>query len=123
MESAKKEAESFGADTGKPAQPDKDPMADLWNERIRLIEKAISYYKEWSEIEGKKNASERTQSSPLFSSVKSYLDLGIESPEKIWEQIREELGNSKGQRKLFVDLGFKIEDLRQGKEKKNWTAI
>ena len=88
VESAKKEAESFGADTGKPAQPDKDPMADLWNERIRLIEKAISYYKEWSEIEGKKNASERTQSSPLFSSVKSYLDLGIESPEKIWEQIR-----------------------------------
>lgn len=118
VESAKKEAESFGADTGKPAQPDKDPMADLWNERIRLIEKAISYYKEWSEIEGKKNASERTQSSPLFSSVKSYLDLGIESPEKIWEQIREELGNSKGQRKLFVDLGFKIEDLRQGEEKK-----
>ena len=50
--------------------------------------------------------------------LKSYLDLGIESPEKIWEQIREELGNSKGQRKLFVDLGFKIEDLRQGKEKK-----
>ena len=118
VESAKKEAESFGADTGKPAQPDKDPMADLWNERIRLIEKAISYYKEWSEIEGKENASERTQSNPLFSSVKSYLDLGIESPEKIWEQIREELGNSKGQRKLFVDLGFKIEDLRQGEEKK-----
>lgn len=118
MESARKEAESFGADTGKPAQPDKDPMADLWNERIRLIEKAISYYKEWSEIEGKKNASERTQSNPLFSSVKSYLAPGIENPEKIWEQIREELGNSKGQRKLFADLGFKIENLRQGEEKK-----
>lgn len=118
IESAKKEAESFGVDTGKPARTDKDPMADLWNERIRLIEKAISYYKEWSEIEGKVNASERTQSNPLFSSVKSYLSPGMENPEKIWEQIREELGNSKGQRKLFVDLGFKIEDLRQGEEKK-----
>lgn len=118
MESARKEAESFGADTGKPTQSNKDPMADLWNERIRLIEKAISYYKEWSEIEGKVNASERTQSNPLFSSVKSYLAPGMENPEKIWEQIREELGNSKGQRKLFVDLGFKIEDLRQGEEKK-----
>ena len=118
IESAKKEAESFGVDTGKPARTDKDPRADLWNERIRLIEKAISYYKEWSEIEGKVNASERTQSNPLFSSVKSYLSPGMENPEKIWEQIREELGNSKGQRKLFVDLGFKIEDLRQGEEKK-----
>lgn len=118
MESARKEAESFGADTGKPTQSNKDPMADLWNERIRLIEKAISYYKEWSEIEGKKNASERTQSNPLFSSVKSYLAPGIENPEKIWEQIREELGNSKAQRKLFADLGFKIEDLRQGEGKK-----
>lgn len=118
IESAKNEAESFGVDTGKPARTDKDPMADLWNERIRLIEKAISYYKEWSEIEGKVNASERTQSNPLFSSVKSYLSPGMENPEKIWEQIREELGNSKGQRKLFVDLGFKIEDLRQGEEKK-----
>lgn len=118
IESAKNEAESFGVDTGKPARTDKDPMADLWNERIRLIEKAISYYKEWSEIEGKVNASERTQSNPLFSSVKSYLSHGMENPEKIWEQIREELGNSKGQRKLFVDLGFKIEDLRQGEEKK-----
>lgn len=118
MESARKEAESFGADTGKPTQSNKDPMEDLWNERIRLIEKAISYYKEWSEIEGKKNASERTQSNPLFSSVKSYLAPGIENPEKIWEQIREELGNSKAQRKLFADLGFKIEDLRQGEGKK-----
>ena len=118
IESAKKEAESFGVDTGKPARTDKDPMADLWNERIRLIEKAISYYKEWSEIEGKVNASERTQSNPLFSSVKSYLSPGMENPEKIWDQIREELGNSKGQRKLFVALGFKIEDLRQGEEKK-----
>ena len=108
IESAKNEAESFGVDTGKPARTDKDPMADLWNERIRLIEKAISYYKEWSEIEGKVNASERTQSNPLFSSVKSYLSPGMENPEKIWEQIREELGNSKGQRKLFVDLGFEI---------------
>lgn len=117
MESARKEAESFGADTGKPAQPGKDPMAELWNERIRLIEKAISYYKEWSEIEGKAKASERILSNPDFTTVRKYLGMGMEHPDKIWEAVRRKLGGSKEQRKLFADLGFKIENFRQGKDK------
>lgn len=105
---------STGGTTAKTST--KDLIAEQWQNRISLIEKALSAYKEWAELEGEESARKRVVENPVYKEVVSYLgiDGGLENPEKIWAEVQKKLGNTKEQNKLRVNLGFKIDDLQRG---------
>lgn len=95
----------------------KDPITDQWKERIKLIEKAISTYKEWAALEGKDKAYQRVQSNQTFSPVLSYIGTAedISDPSKIWERVLKEIPKDK--KELVMDVGFKVEKSSQDKLK------
>ena len=95
----------------------RDVIADQWKERIKLIEKAISTYKEWAELEGKGKAYQRVQSNQTFSPVLSYIgtEEDISDPSKIWEKVLKEIPKDK--KELVMEVGFKIEKSGQDKLK------
>lgn len=114
----KERKKAYEALSGKTKEEKKDPVAEMWKERIELIENALDSYKEWTDIEGKDDAATRVKDNPLYAPVRSYLETGMDEPEKIWEEIRKKLGKSKGQRDLYLELGLKIEDIERGRAKK-----
>lgn len=95
----------------------RDVIADQWKERIKLIEKAISTYKEWAELEGKGKAYQRVQSNQTFSPVLSYIgtEEDISDPSKIWEKVLKDIPKDK--KELVMEVGFKIEKSGQDKLK------
>lgn len=107
---------AFKNTSGNTTASTKDLIAEQWQNRISLIEKALSAYREWAELEGKDAAKKRVVENPIYKEVVSYLGIegGLENPEKIWEEIQGKLGTTKEQDKLRVSLGFKIDDLQRG---------
>lgn len=94
-----------------------DTVLKQWQERIKLIEKAISTYKEWAALEGKDKAYQRVQSNQTFSPVLSYIGTAedISDPSKIWERVLKEIPKDK--KELVMDIGFKVEKSNQDKLK------
>lgn len=94
-----------------------DAVLKQWQERIKLIEKAISTYKEWAALEGKDKAYQRVQSNQTFSPVLSYIGTAedISDPSKIWERVLKEIPKDK--KELVMDIGFKVEKSNQDKLK------
>lgn len=90
----------------------KDPVADKWKERIQLIEKAIQYYDKYAELEGKEAASKRVLGDSDYSDISEFIRIegGLDNPERIWEEVLKRLGNTEEQRKLALDVGFKIKN-------------
>lgn len=90
----------------------KDPVADKWKERIQLIEKAIQYYDKYAELEGKEAASKRVLGDSDYSDISEFIRIegGLDNPELIWEEVLKRLGNTEEQRKLALDVGFKIKN-------------
>jgi len=101
----------------KKEKKGRDAIADQWKERINLIEKAISTYKEWAALEGKDKAYQRVQSNQTFSPVLSYIGTAedISDPSKIWERVLKEIPKDK--KELVMDIGFKVEKSNQDKLK------
>ena len=95
----------------------KDPIADQWKERIKLIEKALETYKEWTALEGKDKAYQRVQSNQAFAPVLPYIGTAedISDPSKIWDKVLKEIPKDK--KELLLEVGFKIEKSSQDKLK------
>lgn len=107
----KKIYESLGGNTNKEK---KDPVTEMWKERIELIEKALDAYGEWSELEGTDAAAKRVTDNPIYAPVRSYLESGLDEPEKIWEEI---LGKVKD-KELGIRLRFMIDESTREAERR-----
>ena len=82
----KKAYESLGGNSSI-SRAGSDPVTEMWKERIELIEKALDAYGKWSELEGADAAAKRVTDNPIYAPVRSYLEAGMDEPEKIWEEI------------------------------------
>ena len=114
----KKAYEALGGDTtgkGKTGEGSgRDAVAEMWKERIELIEKALDAYVKWSELEGADAAAKRVTDNPIYAPVRSYLEAGLDEPEKIWEEI---LGKVKD-KELGLRLRFMIDDSTREAERR-----
>ena len=109
----KKAYEALGGDTtGKGSG--RDAVAEMWNERINLIGKALDAYVKWSELEGADAAAKRVTDNPIYAPVRSYLEAGLDEPEKIWEEI---LGKVKD-KELGLRLRFMIDESTREAERR-----
>ena len=91
-----------------------DPVTEMWKERIELIEKALDAYGKWSELEGNDAAAKRVTDNPIYAPVRSYLEAGLDEPEKIWEEI---LGKVKD-KELGLRLRFMIDESTREAERR-----
>lgn len=91
-----------------------DPVTEMWKERIELIEKALDAYGKWSELEGTDAAAKRVTDNPIYAPVRSYLETGLDEPEKIWEEI---LGKVKD-KELGLRLRFMIDESTREAERR-----
>ena len=91
-----------------------DPVTEMWKERIELIEKALDAYGKWSELEGTDAAAKRVTDNPIYAPVRSYLEAGLDEPEKIWEEI---LGKVKD-KELGLRLRFMIDESTREAERR-----
>ena len=91
-----------------------DPVTEMWKERIELIEKALDAYGKWSELEGTDAAAKRVTDNPIYTPVRSYLETGLDEPEKIWEEI---LGKVKD-KDLKLRLRFMIDESTREAERR-----
>lgn len=64
IKNAQREIEKFS-----DKERNKDYIAELWKNRIDLIDKALSSYKEWSKLEGKDAAANRVKSNKEFGGL------------------------------------------------------
>lgn len=90
----------------------KDPIAEQWEERTDLIDKAISSYDKWRKIEGDEAASQRVKSMPEFSFAfdGKGVNLDLNDPSKAYKYIQGQLDRSKEkQEDLYISLGVKID--------------
>ena len=90
----------------------KDPIAEQWEERTDLIDKAISSYDKWRKIEGDEAASQRVKSMPEFSFAfdGKGVNLDLNDPSKAYKYIQGQLDRSKEkQEDLYISLGIKID--------------
>ena len=109
----KKAYEALGGDTtGKGSG--RDAVAEMWNERINLIGKALDAYVKWSELEGADAAAKRVTDNPIYAPVRSYLESGLDDPGKIWEEI---LGKVKD-KELGLRLRFMIDESTREAERR-----
>lgn len=90
----------------------KDSVAEQWENRADLIEKAISSYEKWRKIEGEESAAQRVKNIPEFAPVfdSKGVNLDLSDPSKAYKYIQNQLDQSKEKQKdLYVSLGVKID--------------
>lgn len=102
---------TFGRVT-KETQNTKDPIAEQWEARTDLIDKAVSSYEKWRKIEGDEAATQRVKGISEFSSVfdEKGVNLDLNNPSKAYKYIQGQLDRSKEkQEDLYISLGVKID--------------
>lgn len=102
---------TFGRVT-KETQSTKDPIAEQWEARTDLIDKAVSSYEKWRKIEGDEAATQRVKGISEFSSVfdEKGVNLDLNNPSKAYKYIQGQLDRSKEkQEDLYISLGVKID--------------
>lgn len=102
---------TFGRVT-KETQNTKDPIAEQWEARTDLIDKAVSSYEKWRKIEGEEAASQRVKGISEFAPIfdKSGVNLDLKDPSRAYKYIQGQLDRSKEkQEDLYVSLGVKID--------------
>lgn len=90
----------------------KDPIAEQWKARTDLIDKAVSSYEKWRNIEGEEAASQRVKGISEFAPIfdKSGVNLDLKDPSKAYKYIQGQLDRSKEkQEDLYISLGIKID--------------
>lgn len=102
---------TFGRVT-KETQNTKDPIAEQWEARTDLIDKAISSYEKWRKIEGEEAASQRVKGISEFAPIfdKNGVNLNLKDPSRAYKYIQGQLDRSKEkQEDLYISLGVKID--------------
>lgn len=102
---------TFGRVT-KETQNTKDPIAEQWEARTDLIDKAVSSYEKWRKIEGEEAASQRVKGISEFAPIfdKNGINLDLKDPSRAYKYIQEQLDRSKEkQEDLYISLGVKID--------------
>lgn len=102
---------TFGRVT-KETQNTKDPIAEQWEARTDLIDKAVSSYEKWRKIEGEEAASQRVKGISEFAPIfdKNGVNLDLKDPSKAYKYIQGQLDRSKEkQEDLYISLGVKID--------------
>ena len=102
---------TFGRVT-KETQNTKDPIAEQWEARTDLIDKAVSSYEKWRKIEGEEVASQRVKGISEFAPIfdKSGVNLDLKDPSRAYKYIQGQLDRSKEkQEDLYISLGVKID--------------
>lgn len=102
---------TFGRVT-KETQNTKDPIAEQWEARTDLIDKAVSSYEKWRKIEGEEAASQRVKDISEFAPIfdKSGVNLDLKDPSRAYKYIQGQLDRSKEkQEDLYISLGVKID--------------
>jgi hypothetical protein len=90
----------------------KDPIAEQWEARTDLIDKAVSSYEKWRKIEGEEAASQRVKGISEFASIfdKNGINLDLKDPSRAYKYIQGQLDRSKEkQEDLYISLGVKID--------------
>ena len=90
----------------------KDPIAEQWEARTDLIDKAVSSYEKWRKIEGEEAASQRVKGISEFAPIfdKNGVNLDLKDPSKAYKYIQGQLDRSKEkQEDLYISLGVKID--------------
>lgn len=99
----------------------KDPIAEQWEARTDLIDKAVSSYEKWRKIEGEEAASQRVKGISEFASIfdKNGINLDLKDPSRAYKYIQGQLDRSKEkQEDLYISLGVKIDKARIDNAKK-----
>lgn len=121
IKNAQREIEKFS-----DKERNKDYIAELWKNRIDLIDKALSSYKEWSKLEGKDAAANRVKSNKefggLFTGAYGF-KLDLENPNNVWKYIQGQLGNTEKQKELSLSVGVKLDKNEQENLKKEVDNI
>lgn len=121
IKNAQREIEKFS-----DKERNKDYIAELWKNRIDLIDKALSSYKEWSELEGKDAAANRVKSNKefggLFTGAYGF-KLDLENPNNVWKYIQGQLSNTEKQKELSLSVGVKLDKNEQENLKKEVDNI
>lgn len=121
IKNAQREIEKFS-----DKERNKDYIAELWKNRIDLIDKALSSYKEWSKLEGKDAAANRVKSNKefggLFTGAYGF-KLDLENPNNVWKYIQGQLGNTEKQKELSLSVGVKLDKNEQENLKKEVNNI
>lgn len=102
---------TFGRVT-KETQNTKDPIAEQWKARTDLIDKAVSSYEKWRNIEGEEAASQRVKGISEFAPIfdKNGVNLDLKDPSRAYKYIQGQLDRSKEkQDDLYISLGVKID--------------
>lgn len=102
---------TFGRVT-KETQNTKDPIAEQWEARTDLIDKAVSSYEKWRKIEGEEAASQRVKGISEFAPIfdKNGVNLDLKDPSRAYKYIQGQLDRSKEkQEDLYISLGVKID--------------
>lgn len=102
---------TFGRVT-KETQNTKDPIAEQWEARTDLIDKAVSSYEKWRKIEGEEVASQRVKGISEFAPIfdKNGVNLDLKDPSRAYKYIQGQLDRSKEkQEDLYISLGVKID--------------
>lgn len=102
---------TFGRVT-KETQNTKDPIAEQWEARTDLIDKAVSSYEKWRKIEGEEAASQRVKGISEFAPIfdKNGVNLNLKDPSRAYKYIQGQLDRSKEkQEDLYISLGIKID--------------
>ena len=102
---------TFGRVT-KETQNTKDPIAEQWKARTDLIDKAVSSYEKWRNIEGEEAASQRVKGISEFAPIfdKNGVNLDLKDPSRAYKYIQGQLDRSKEkQEDLYISLGVKID--------------
>lgn len=97
---------------GKSSGGEKDPIAEQWEARTDLIDKAVSSYEKWRKIEGEEVASQRVKGISEFAPIfdKNGVNLDLKDPSKAYKYIQGQLDRSKEkQEDLYISLGVKID--------------
>lgn len=90
----------------------KDPIAEQWKARTDLIDKAVSSYEKWRNIEGEEAASQRVKGISEFAPIfdKNGVNLDLKDPSRAYKYIQGRLDRSKEkQEDLYISLGVKID--------------
>lgn len=102
---------TFGRVT-KETQSTKDPIAEQWEARTDLIDKAVSSYEKWRKIEGEEAASQRVKGISEFAPIfdKNGINWDLKDPSRAYKYIQGQLDQSKEkQEDLYISLGVKID--------------
>lgn len=100
--------------TAEKYDASKDEVAKMWKKRAEEIEKAVSLYDQWKEVEGKDNAASRVSSKKELANLfngKYGFNLNLENPEEAYRYIISKLDLSKSaQKELAIKLGVDLDE-------------